>query len=175
VPRAAPRRAEKARRQDEIVRHLEDFPRQYTALEAAMTGFGPEFDLATFKAAFNTAEDMAAYNRVQALERAMTRVQNYVAQLAIAGVKLTGLPTGNATRGGSPAELAFRALRAAKVISPRLGNELIRAQRARTRIEHMYVRTNAGDVHQSATLIHKASRDFIGPFRAWIEPHIRDG
>jgi hypothetical protein len=59
-----------------IVRHLEDLPRQYAALEHAMASFGQDFDLHEFKAAYNTAEDMDAYNRVQAVERALGRVQN---------------------------------------------------------------------------------------------------
>ena len=74
-----------------IVRHLEDLPRQYAALEHAMASFGEDFDLQQFKAAYNTSEDMDAYNRVQAVERALGRVQNYVGELADAGVKLAGL------------------------------------------------------------------------------------
>ena len=75
-----------------IVRHLEDFPRQYAALEHAMASFGANFDLQQFKAAYNTSEDMDAYNRVQAVERALGCVQNYVGELAEAGVKLAALP-----------------------------------------------------------------------------------
>jgi hypothetical protein len=45
---------------------------------------------------------MGAYNRVQAVERALGRVQKYVAELAEAGVKLAALP--RPTDGhGSPA------------------------------------------------------------------------
>src|SRR6201997_422479 len=61
-----------------IVRHLEDLPRQYAALEHAMASFGADFDLQLFKAAYNTSQDMDAYNRVQAVERGLGRVQNYV-------------------------------------------------------------------------------------------------
>ncbi len=75
-----------------IVRHLEDLPRQYAALEHGMASFGTDFDLQQFKAAYSTAEDMDAYNRVQAVERALGRVQNYVGELAEAGVKLAALP-----------------------------------------------------------------------------------
>ena len=66
----------------QVVRHLEDFPRQYAALETAMAAFGDDFDLVRFKQAFDTTEDMEAYNRVQAVERALGRVQNFVAELA---------------------------------------------------------------------------------------------
>ena len=57
-----------------------------------MASFGTNFDLQQFKAAYSTAEDMDAYNRVQAVERALGRVQNYVGELAEAGVKLAALP-----------------------------------------------------------------------------------
>jgi hypothetical protein len=113
---AEPRKAQFARWRREIVSHLEDFPRQYAALDAAMAAFGEDFDLARFKAAYETRTDMDAYNRVQAVERALGRVQNYVADLSIAGVKLagwdfrrpatTGQPSAHSRRFGTPARSA---------------------------------------------------------------------
>src|ERR1700736_2293854 len=90
-----------------IVRHLEDLPRQYAALENAMAAFGDDFDLQQFKVAYNTTEDMNAYNRVQAVERSVGRVQNYVGELADAGAKLVGLPRPPMESGGSQAQQAF--------------------------------------------------------------------
>lgn len=155
-----------------IVRHLEDMPRQYAALENAMAAFGEDFDLQEFKTAYNTAEDMDAYNRVQALERAVGRVQNYVAELADTGAKLVELPRGPIERRASQAQYAFEALRAAGVISRRLCRQLVTAQNARTRIEHSYVQTPAGDVHRAATLVHDAARAFMSAYRPWIEPYL---
>src|SRR2546423_9039733 len=100
---AEPRRVDRKRWKREIVRHLEDFPRQYAALETAMAVFGEDFDVQDFKEAFNTTEDMEAYNRVQALERAIGRVQNFVAELAEAGVKLAALPRPTICEHGAPA------------------------------------------------------------------------
>jgi hypothetical protein len=156
----------------QIVRHLEDFPRQYAALENAMGAFGEEFDLQAFKQAFNTSDDLDAYNRVQALERAVGRVQNYVAELALAGSRLAQLPTVSADRHSPQAQQAFDALHEAKVISGSLRRRLVAAQNARTRIEHSYLRTGAGDVHRAATLVHDAAREFIGPYRDWIEHYL---
>ena len=48
----------------------------------------------------------------------------------------------------------------------------MQAQVARTRIEHSYVRTSAGDVHSAAILVRDAARDFIGSYRDWIEPYL---
>jgi hypothetical protein len=154
-----------------VVRHLEDVPRQYAALENAMAAFGDDFDLQQFKAAHNTTEDMDAYNRVQAVERAVGRVQNYVAELAQAGAKLAELP--KAIDGyGSEAQQAFEALRDAGILRRGLCRQLVQAQNARTRIEHSYVKTPAGDVHRAATLVRDAARDFLRSYRTWIEPYL---
>lgn len=138
-----------------------------------MASFGTDFDLQQFKAAYNTAEDMDAYNRVQAVERALGRVQNYVGELAEAGVKLAALP-GPADSHLSSTETAFEAMRAAKVISAGLCRRLVQAQNARTRIEHSCVQTPAGDVHRAAVLVRDTARDFIGAYRDLIEPHLTD-
>ncbi len=163
-----PRKAQRSRWRRDIVRHLEDFPRQYAALESAMAAFGEDFDLQSFKEAFDTTEDMQAYNRVQALERAAGRVQNFVAELADAGVGLAGLPRPS-VNDGSSAQQAFEALRDAKVIDGGLCRRLTRAQRARSLIEHSYLQTPAGDVHRAASLVHESARSFIGAYRAWVE------
>ncbi|MDQ6775270.1 MAG: hypothetical protein M3071_03395 [Actinomycetota bacterium] len=156
-----------------IVRHLEDLPRQYAALEHAMASFGENFDLQQFKEAYNTSDDMDAYNRVQAVERALGRVQNYVGELAEAGVKLAALPR-PADSHGSSTEIAFEAMRDAKVISASLCRRLMQAQSARTRIEHSYVQTPAGDVHRAAILVRDTARDFIGSYRDWVEPFLAE-
>lgn len=162
------RAVERRRRRLAIVGHLEDFPRQYAALENAMGVFGEDFDIQAFKEAFDTAEDLDAYNRVQALERALGRVQSYVAELALAGSRLAELPRASSDRHSPPAQQAFVALREAKVISASLCRRLVAAQNARTRIEHGYVAVPAGDVRRAAMLVHDAARDFIGSYRDWI-------
>jgi uncharacterized protein YutE (UPF0331/DUF86 family) len=171
---AEPRPSDRRRWQRDIVRRLEDFPRQYAALENAMSAFGEDFDLQPFKAAFDTSDDMDAYNRVQALERAVSRVQNFTAELAEAAVKLAQLPPSPGREPASPTQRAFQALRRAGVIDGELCRRMIRAQNARSRIEHSYVHVPAGDVHRTATLVHDAARDFIGPYRAWIATYLQD-
>jgi uncharacterized protein YutE (UPF0331/DUF86 family) len=168
-----PRKVDRRRWRRYIARHLEDFPRQYTALERAMAAFGGEFDLGQFKQAFNTVDDMDAYNRVQAVERALGRVQNFVADLARAGVKLAQLPH-VAESQGPPSHQAFAALREAGVIDGELCRRLTRAQDARTMIEHSYVDTSAGRVHQAAELVRESARDFISRYRTWVEPYLKD-
>jgi hypothetical protein len=41
-------------------------------------------------------------------------------------------------------------------------------------IEHSYIQTSAGRVHQSAKLVHDAARDFIAAYRAWVETYLND-
>jgi hypothetical protein len=175
MPDKVPSKADRSRWQRDIVRHLEEFPRQYAALENAMAAFGGDFDIRQFKEAFNTAEDMEAYNRVQAVERAVGRVQNFVAELAQAGTKLAVLPRPPLAQGGSVAQQAFEALWEGAVIDAALCRRLTRAQNARSMIEHSYVRTPAGDVHRAAELVHRAALEFIGPYRKWIEPYLESG
>lgn len=166
------RKADWNRWRQTIARHLEEFPRQYAALEHAMAAFG-DFDMQEFKRAFNTTDDIDAYNRVQAVERALGRVQNFVADLAQTASKLAQLPSA-AERHVSAPHQAFLALRDAGVISKQLCRRLIRAQDARTTIEHGYLGTSAGNVHQAAQLIHDSAREFIGPFRDWVAPYLTD-
>ncbi len=137
-----------------------------------MAAFG-DFDLQDFKRAFNTTDDIEAYNRVQSVERALARVQNFVAELAQAGCKLAQLPPPT-ERHASSAQEAFIALHEAGVLSKPLCRRLTRAQAARTTIEHGYLGASAGSVHEAARLIHDSARDFIRAFRDWIAPYLTD-
>lgn len=166
-----PRKADVQRWRREIVDLLADFPRQYAALETAMSAFGEDFDLASFKQAYETETEMDAYNRVQAVERALSRVQNYVAELSIVGAKLAGLDLSEADH-ESVSLRAFAGLRNTEVIGPALCRHLVRAQKARTMIEHSYVQVPAGNAHRAAELVRQSARDFIGPYRAWIEGYL---
>jgi uncharacterized protein YutE (UPF0331/DUF86 family) len=139
--------------------------------EAGLRRRGEEDDARRFKEAFDTIDDMDAYNRVQAVERALGRVQNFVADLAQAGVKLAQLPQAPGGH-GSPAQQAFAALRDAGAIDGELCRRLTRAQNARSMIEHSYVQTPAGNVHEAAELVCASARDFIGRYREWVEPYL---
>lgn len=136
-----------------------------------MAAFGGDFDLQQFKQAFQTSDDLDAYNRVQAVERALGRVQNFVGELALAGAKLAQLKLDEELH-VSATQRAFAALREAGVIDGRLCARLARAQEARSAIEHVYVQISAGRVHESARLVHESARDFIARYRGWIEPFL---
>ena len=162
--------AQPNRWKSEIVEHLADFPRQYAALQNAMAEFGADFSPKEFKAAFDSTTDMDSYNRAQAVERALGQVQNFVGQLSITGAKLAGLRLPKADEGEAAKALA--ALKEAGVISGALCRRLRRAQKARTAIEHSYVKVPAGRVHEAAELIAASAREFIGPYRTWVEAYL---
>jgi hypothetical protein len=166
------RAADRKRLRSVIIGHLEEFPRQYAALESAMSAFGESFELQQFKQAFNTADDMRAYNRVQAVERSLGRVQNFVAELAIAGVRLAELKRPPMRPDGSEAQQAFECLRDGGVLDGQLCAQLTRVQKARTRIEHSYVNLPAGDVHRAAELVRDTARRFLDRYRDWIAPFL---
>jgi len=170
----APRKADLARWRREIVDRLADFPRQYAALESAMAAFGEDFELAEFKRAYEPTAEPEAYNRAQAVERALGRVQNYVAELSIGAVRLARLELVESGEDGLAAR-SFSTLAGAGVLSRALCRRLKRAQKARSMIEHSYVTVPAGSIHDAAELVHAAARDFIGPFTAWVEDYLLTG
>lgn len=165
------RKADVQRWRAQIVDLLADFPRQYVALETAMSTFGDDFELAAFKRAYETETDMDAYNRVQAVERGIGRVQSYVADLSIAAVGLANLDL-SASDHDALAIRAFATSRDAKVIGTELCRRLSRAQKARTMIEHGYVQAPARNVHRAAELVHESAREFIGRYRDWIVTYL---
>jgi uncharacterized protein YutE (UPF0331/DUF86 family) len=163
-----PRRVDVRRRQKKIVDELANLPREHEALEYAMAEFGPDFDLKELKEAMRPDAEIALYSRVQALERAVTRVQNILADLAIAGAKLGGLPLPVIDAG--EAERSFEALKEDGVISTSLCKRLRKAQKIRNLIEHDYDKVTAGQLHAVAEDVRDQSREFLRPFRVWIEP-----
>jgi hypothetical protein len=166
------RKAERKRLVRRIVVHIDEFPRQHNALVYGMETFGADFERGQFKHAFETNEDMEAYSRVQAIERAVGRLQGFVGDMARDGVRLADLPRDPPGGEGFRAKNAFEALRRAKVIDGNLCRRLVKGQDARVEIEHEYVRLRAGKLHEAAISVRDASQEFFALFRAWIEPYL---
>jgi len=166
----APSRRDTDRLQKEIVAHLEDFPRQLDALEAGINVFGSNFDLKEFKDSFEGKNGTEGYLRVQALERSFTRVQNYIAQLSQSGAMLAGLDLPKIRQGA--AARSFEALKSAGVIDATTCRRLKQTQDARSAVEHEYVRMKAGRLHKAIALLAATTRDFIGPYTAWVAPYL---
>jgi len=165
------RPAERKRRQRQIVDVLSKLPGEYRALEYALSTFGGDFDLKAFKRAFEGTDGPDAYIRVQAVERGIGRVQNFLTDLAESGSLLAELPIPDGEH-GSRAQRAFASLHAAGVIDGELCAQLAEGQRKRSRIEHMYIDVTAGEVHRAAWLVRDAAQRFVPRFRDWIEPYL---
>jgi uncharacterized protein YutE (UPF0331/DUF86 family) len=170
---AEPRRVDVRRWRQEIVDLIADLPRQHEALEYAMRAFGEDFELPALKRALDRTADIEAYSRAQALERAVTRVQNMLAELAIAGAKLGGLEPPDGSRGGR-ADRSFDALREASVIDASAASRLKDSQRIRNLIEHDYEKVSAGRLHRAAKNVSDLTFEFLRPFRTWVEPYLDD-
>lgn len=154
----------------EIVQRLEDLPRQILALESAMEEFPPDFDRGAFKRAFEMKAGIKGYNKVQAVERAFSRVQSYLAELAEGGARLAGLELPNSHEGD--AARSFDALRDEGVIGASLAKDLKRVQKARSAVEHEYLGMRAGRLHEATALTVTAAGEFLGPFSRWIAPYL---
>lgn len=166
---AAKKKAPALMRREVAVR-LDDLPRQLLALESAMEEFGLDFELSEFKLAFEGKSGIKAYNKVQAVERAFSRVQNYVVELAEYGSRLAGLELPKSHEGD--AARAFEALKAEGVIGVALCNRLKRAQKARSAVEHEYVAVKAGRLHEAVKLVLPAAKDFVAPYGAWVVAYL---
>jgi uncharacterized protein YutE (UPF0331/DUF86 family) len=157
----------------EIVERLGGLPDEILALESAMEEFGESFELEAFKRAFERKDGVKAYNRVQALERAFSRVQNYVVELAERGCRLARLELPDSHQAKSAR--AFDALKEAGVINASLCRNLKRTQKARSDVEHDYPGMRAGRLHAAVELGLPAARQFIRPYSSWIAPYLADG
>jgi uncharacterized protein YutE (UPF0331/DUF86 family) len=165
-----PRRVDVRRWQTKINDELKSLPREYEALEYAMSEFGSNFDLNMLKEAKRSDSKIALYSKVLALERAVTRVQNILADLAIAGAKLGGLELPKIEAG--EAVRSFEALKEEGVIDASICRRLVKSQNTRNRIEHDYDKVNAGQLHDAAEGVRDLGGEFVRPFYAWITPQL---
>jgi hypothetical protein len=159
------------RLQSEIVERLDSLPDEVEALESAMEEFGERFELKEFKRAFERKDGVKAYNRVQAVERAFSRVQNYVVELAERGSRLARLEPPDTHEANSAR--AFDALKKTGVIDASLCRDLKRTQKARSDVEHDYPGMKAGRLHAAIELGLPAAREFIHSYSAWIAPYLK--
>ena len=135
------RKAERKRLVRRVIAHVDEFPRQHEALAHAMQSFGGDFDLRQFKDAFETVDDMDAYNRVQTVERALGRVQGFVDDMACDGVRLADLRSDPLGGEGFRAKTAFEALRQAKIIDGHL--TVVACSRGKTPVQKSSMNTCA--------------------------------
>lgn len=150
-----------------ILRRLEDLPRQYAALQTAMSSFGDEFDRTAFASALE-GDDLDAYNRAQAIEQGFTRLQNYVVELAGAAAELAGLRA----KARAEARRDLELLRDAGVLSASLAERLAGLQRMRNALQHADIDLDPGELHAAVLALHDAIPSFTRALRDWIAPRL---
>ena len=154
-----------------LVRHLDDYPRQLEALRFSTRTFGADFDLAEFAAAFSS-DDPALYTRVQAIERALGRLQSYMAAMAEDGTKLAGLDRRSLKDREPKAQPAFEALRDAGVITKDLCRRLVASQKLRNKFEHDYVTAEAEDLHEAVMQVLELAPEFLDRLARWLPRYL---
>src|SRR5829696_8925868 len=80
-----PQRADTVKRK--VLDRIKDVRRHLVALQAAMAGFGEDFDLEVFQEPFDS-EGPDQLNRVKAVERGVDQLYNYIAELTAFGLEL---------------------------------------------------------------------------------------
>jgi uncharacterized protein YutE (UPF0331/DUF86 family) len=148
-----------------IATRLADLRRHHRALLYAMGGFGEDFDLDAFAAASASA-DPEELARVYAVERPFELVDNYVVELAVAGLEAAGTLEPGEDPGGGIA--ALRRLRDAGVVSQQRCDRLERVHRVRTEIQHEYPDVRSRSVHEAAYLLASELPGFLRDYARWL-------
>jgi uncharacterized protein YutE (UPF0331/DUF86 family) len=129
-----------------------------------MEAFGDDFSLDAFTAASGSS-DPEELARVYAVERPLELLENYVVELAAAGIELAGL------RGpGEPASgiRDLRHLQAEGVVSRRRCDRLVRLHEIRNMLVHEYPDLRARTVHEAAGLLVVELPGFLRDYGAWL-------
>jgi hypothetical protein len=150
----------KARIRDRVA----DVRRHLIALRTAMAEFGDDFDLAVFRAAYDS-EDPVALNQVKAVERGVDQLYNYIAELTAFGLELAEVRA----RGDElNARRDLQALERLGVLGRERARRLDRLRELRRLLVHEYATATAEQVHEAARLVAAEFIPFYDAYRAWI-------
>lgn len=130
-----------------------------------MAGFGDDFDLELFAAA-SASEDPDELIRAYAVERPFELLDNYVIELAAAGlVEALVYQPGSVPSSGIA---VLRALRDAGVISAERCTRLERIHRVRSELQHAYPDVRAHAVHEAAHLLVVELPGLVRDYQGWL-------
>lgn len=148
---------------------LRDIGRHESALRVAMGEFGDSFDLGEFRSAFEST-DPILLNRVNAVERGVDRLYNYMAELIAFGLELAGerVPTDDVN-----AARDLRELRRQKVFSRDRTESLQRLRELRRLMVHEYPQATADQIHEAAQLIVAILPAFTHAYVRWVKAGFR--
>lgn len=130
-----------------------------------MASFEGDFDLELFAAAA-ASDDPEELVRAYAVERPFELLDNYVIELAGAGLVEAGVyEPGSAPSSGIA---ILRDLRDAGVISAERCTRLERIHRVRSELQHAYPGIRAHSVHEAAHLLVAELPGFVRDYQGWL-------
>jgi uncharacterized protein YutE (UPF0331/DUF86 family) len=157
-----PQRAQTLKRK--VLDRITDVRRHLNALQAAMAGFGEDFDLDVFQSEFDS-EEPEELNRVKAVERGVDQLYNYMVELAAFGLELAGerrrFDENNARRD-------LDALARIGVISRERAARLQRLREYRRLFVHEYASATATQVHEAARILDDELPAFYRAYGEWV-------
>jgi uncharacterized protein YutE (UPF0331/DUF86 family) len=153
-------RALKAKIRDRV----SDVRRHLVALRTGMADFGEDFDLALFRAAYDS-DDPITLNRVKAVERGVDQLYNYIAELTAFGLELARV---RARSDELNARRDLESLARIGVVGRERARRLERLRELRRLLVHEYATATADQVHEAARLVADEFVPFYDAYRAWI-------
>ena len=128
---------------------LTDARRHLNALETAVAGFGPGFDLEVFEAAWSS-NDPAELHRAYAVQAGY---ENVINTIVTAGRELCELKRWIAASTEPSSVDTLRLLHEHGVIDGQTRQKLRQAQELRSRVQHDYANVGARQVHEAVLLV----------------------
>jgi uncharacterized protein YutE (UPF0331/DUF86 family) len=158
-----PQRAQTLKRK--VLDRITDVRRHLNALQAAMAGFGDDFDLDVFQREFES-EDPDELNRVKAVERGVDQLYNYMVELAAFGLELAGA---RRRSDETNARRDLDTLARIGVISRERAARLQRLREFRRLFVHEYASATAAQVHEAARILADELPPFYRAYGAWVQ------
>lgn len=141
---------------------LADTPRHYKALGYALNTFA---DGAAYVAAASSS-DPAELSRAYAVERPFELLENYIIELARAGLEAAQVVD---DADGMSGRQVLRALADEDVISKSLRDRLIEIHDLRNQLAHEYPDVNAQKLYDAASAFQPLVQQFIRAYLKWLD------
>jgi uncharacterized protein YutE (UPF0331/DUF86 family) len=140
-----------------VKKRLIDAQRHLAALDAAVAGFGDEFDADSFESSWRS-DQPAELHRAYVVQAGFENVINTV---ITAGRELCELKRWFAARTEPSSIEILRLLHENGVVDARVRWQLVRVQELRTKVQHDYANTDASAVREAVVLVLDAAPRLI--------------
>ncbi len=140
-----------------VKKRLTDVQRHLAALEAAVAGFGDEFDAGAFESSWRS-DQPSELHRAYVVQAGFENVINTVITAARELCELKGWVAGHT----EPSSVeTLKLLHENGVVDARVRWQLLRVQELRTKVQHDYANTDAGAVREAVVLVLEAAPQLI--------------